>query len=165
MIVHLKSIFSRHRIPDVLISHNGPQYASEVFVRFAKEFGFQHVTSNQRYAQSNSEAERAVQTIKKLLRKNKNPYVALMSYRATPLSNGYNPAELRMGRQIQKKVPVKPETLIPKWPYLTEVKDKDTELCDNQKRNYNQRHRVKNLAPLNPGDRVWIRAVGLVERS
>ncbi|XP_060073579.1 uncharacterized protein LOC132553359 [Ylistrum balloti] len=83
-----------------------------------------------------------------------------MSYRATPLSRGHSPAELCMDRQIRTKVPVKPETLISKWPYLTEVKDKETELCDNQKRNYDHRHRVRNLAPLNPGDRVWIKDSG-----
>ncbi|XP_060073548.1 uncharacterized protein K02A2.6-like [Ylistrum balloti] len=39
VIVHLKSIFSRHGIPDVLISDNDhSSLKSEVFVRFAKEF-------------------------------------------------------------------------------------------------------------------------------
>lgn len=156
-IVHLKSIFGRHGIPEVLVSDNGPQYASEAFVRFSEDFGFEHVTSSPRYPQSNGEAERTVQTIKKLLRKNPDPYVALLSYRSTPLQNGYSPAELCMGRRIRTKLPVKPDLLVPKWTYLKEVKSKETASSDSQKQNYDRRHRAKDLPTLNPGDRVWIK--------
>ncbi|XP_046575408.1 uncharacterized protein K02A2.6-like [Haliotis rubra] len=38
----LKSIFARHGIPQVMISDNGPQYASEEFARFSREYGFSH---------------------------------------------------------------------------------------------------------------------------
>jgi hypothetical protein len=31
-----------------------------------------------------------------------DPYIALLSYRATPLDNGHSPAELLMGRKLQK---------------------------------------------------------------
>lgn len=157
VIVQLKSIFSRHGIPEILISDNGPQYASDVFKQFAYEFGFDHITSSPRYPQSNGEAERAVQTIKKLMCKNKDPYVALMTYRATPLSNGYSPAELCFGRKIRTKLPVAPEILIPEWSYLELVRDKEAEMRDDRKRNYDQRHRAKDLPKLDPGERVWIK--------
>ena len=42
----LKSIFSRHGIPEVLRSDNGPQYASEEIQEFAKQYGFKLVTSS-----------------------------------------------------------------------------------------------------------------------
>ncbi|KAK3107078.1 hypothetical protein FSP39_006562 [Pinctada imbricata] len=48
---HLKSIFSRHGIPEVLRSDNGPQYASKYFADFASQYGFSHVTSSPRYPQ------------------------------------------------------------------------------------------------------------------
>ena len=42
----LRSIFSRLGIPEVLISDNGPQYASEVMKDFAKSYGFEHITNS-----------------------------------------------------------------------------------------------------------------------
>ena len=35
VIQHIKSIFARHGIPEVVISDNGPQYSSEEFQRFS----------------------------------------------------------------------------------------------------------------------------------
>lgn len=95
VISHLKSIFARHGIPQYVVSDNGTQYSSQQFQDFAKVYGFKHITSSPHYPQSNGEAERAVQTIKKLLDKSADPYLALMAYRATPLKLGYSPAELK----------------------------------------------------------------------
>ena len=88
VISHLKSIFARHGIPEVVVSDNGPQYSSAVFEEFSKEYEFDHVTSSPKYPQANGEAERAVKTIKQLLEKNSDPYLALLVYRSTPLENG-----------------------------------------------------------------------------
>ena len=81
---HLKSIFARHGIPQVIISDNGPQYYVAVFSEFAEDYGFVHMTSSPKYSQANGEAERAVRTIKSLLKKcsgkAEDPYLALMAY-------------------------------------------------------------------------------------
>ena len=37
VIIHMKSMFSRHGIPECLMSDNGPQYAAQEFSAFAKE--------------------------------------------------------------------------------------------------------------------------------
>lgn len=90
VIVHMKSAFTRHRIPEQVISDNGPQYASEEFSEFAREYQFIHITSSPLYPQRNGEAERAVKTIKGFLKEG-DPYLALLMYRTTPLRIGYTP--------------------------------------------------------------------------
>ena len=74
----LKSIFTRHGIPDILRSDNGPKFFSTEFNEFSKEYPFTRVTSSQELPQANGEAERAVQTIKNALKKEKDPGKALM---------------------------------------------------------------------------------------
>jgi hypothetical protein len=44
VINHLKSIFTRHGIPQTFISDNGPQYCGNAFREFAKSYGFEHIT-------------------------------------------------------------------------------------------------------------------------
>ena len=51
------------------------------------------------------EAERAVQSIKGLLKKADDPYAALLAYQNTPLHLGYSPAQLLMCRRLQTSVP------------------------------------------------------------
>ena len=69
IITHLKAMFARHGILQYVVSDNGPQYSSEIFSKFAKAYGFIHITSSPKYPQSNGEVKRAVRTIKSLLKK------------------------------------------------------------------------------------------------
>ena len=102
IIVVLKSIFARHGIPDTVVTDNGPQYSSNEFKIFAESYKFFHVTSSPYYPKGNGEAERAVRTLKNLLKDVKDLYLALMSYRATPLPGcNLSPAQLLMGRRIR----------------------------------------------------------------
>ena len=78
----LKNMFSCWGISDELITDNGPQFSAREFKEFADEYGFTHTTSSPYFAQANGEAERAVQTAKKILNQPK-PDIALMNYRAT----------------------------------------------------------------------------------
>ena len=156
VISHLKSIFSRHGIPETVMSDNGPQYSAAAFNSFAKEYGFTHVTSSPRYPQANGTAERAVKTVKQLLEKNEDPYMAMLVYRATPLENGYSPAELLMSRKLRTTLPVISEQLEPTLPNAKHVKEKEKQLKQRMKRNFDKRHRAKDLQPLHPGDVVWI---------
>ena len=51
------------------------------------------------YPKANGEVERAVQTVKKLWRKNDDKHLALLDYRTTPLPDiDLSPAQLLMGR-------------------------------------------------------------------
>lgn len=121
VIVHLKSMFARHGIPEALITDNGPQFACQEMRDFAKDYCFEHVTSSPRYPQSNGEAERGVQTIKNLLKKASDPYKALLAYRTTALANGYSPAQLLMGRRLRTTLPMLPETLQPCLPDFQQI--------------------------------------------
>ena len=156
VISHLKSIFARHGIPEVVVSDNGPQYLSAVFEEFSKEYEFDHVTSSPKYPQANGEAERAVKTTKQLLEKNREPYLALLAYRSTPLENGYSPSELLMGRKLRTTLPIAPKQLKPSLPKESVVREKERKLKKRNKRNFDSRHKVKDLQPLQPGDTVWI---------
>ena len=120
----LKAIFSRHGIPTTLVSDKGPQYSSQEFANFSREYNFTHMTSSQRYPQSNDLAERMVRTVKSLLSKSSDLYSALLAYRSTPLPwCGYSPAKLLMWRKIcrkiQSEIPQHSSTFIPEWSYLS----------------------------------------------
>ena len=89
VILHLRSIFARHGMPETVVSDNGPQYASYEFARFASEERFRHCTSSPRYPQSNGKPVLAVHTVKVILKKSVDPYGALLAYRTTSLECGY----------------------------------------------------------------------------
>lgn len=157
IITALKSIFSRHGIPAVFMSDNGPQFTSHQMKSFAATYGFQHVTSSPHYPQSNGLAERMVKTVKALLSDAPDPYIALLSYRATPLQwCSYSPAELLMGRKVRTDVPTPPGQLLPQWSYLDDFRSKDEEIKKKQKRHFDRRHRVRPLDPLADDAPVWV---------
>ncbi|PIK40122.1 hypothetical protein BSL78_23023 [Apostichopus japonicus] len=114
----LKEIFSRHGIPDVLVSDNGPQYSSKLFKEFTTKWEFAHLTSSPGYPQSNGMAERMVQTAKNVLKKaeqsNQDPHLALLELRNTPIdSNLQSPAQILMGRRLKSTLPASKELLKP----------------------------------------------------
>lgn len=86
----VKEAFSRHGYPETVVSDNVPQFSSETFRTFAQESGFTHVTSSPRYPQANGEAERAVQTVKSLWKKDTDHVRTLLVYRATPMEHGFS---------------------------------------------------------------------------
>ena len=81
----LKSIFLQHGIPEVLMTDNGPQFSTSEFAEFGKQYCFVHTTSSPHYPASNRHAEREVKTIKHLIKNTDDSFLALLSYRATPL--------------------------------------------------------------------------------
>ncbi|XP_036001498.1 uncharacterized protein K02A2.6-like [Fundulus heteroclitus] len=159
VIDHCKSIFARHGIPEIVRSDNGPQFASVAFQEFAQNWGFSHVTSSPHFPQSNGEVERAIRTIKSLLKKSSDPYLALMAYRASPLANGYSPTELLMGRKIRTTVPVIPSQLEPNRADLGKVRKTEKSYRLRQTQNYNRRHRAFDMPSLQPGDHVWVKDI------
>ena len=104
------------------------QFSCAEFAQFANTWGFIHSTSSPRYPQSNGLAEKAVQTAKRIVMKatasGRDPYIALLEYRTTPISDcGKSPAQLIMSRRLRS---ILPSTPAPLHPVL--VNPKDTQL-------------------------------------
>ena len=151
----LKIIFSRYGIPERLISDNGPQFVSREMKAFSVSYGFVHVTSSPHYPQGNGQAERAVQTAKRLLNSGDDPALSRLSYRTTAMPwCGYSPAELLMGRRLRTQVPQLPKQFIPNWSHL--VKAQHERYKNKQKYNYDVRHRSHERADLSDGSEVSV---------
>lgn len=158
VIVAMKSMFARHGIPDTVVSDNGPQYASTEFSNFAKVWEFEHVMSSPGHAQSNGQAERAVQTIKNLKNEaqsgKSDPYIALLEYRNTPLDGiGYSPVQLLMGRRLKSKVPTSVTLLSPES--KIQIQDSLKQRQGKQKAYFDRQTRL--LPDIHIGERVRVR--------
>ena len=157
VIEHCKSIFARFGIPEIVLSDNGPQFHSREFLKFSQDYAFTHLTSSPYHPQGNGEAERAVQTVKNLLRKSTDPYIALLNYRTTPLQNGYSPAELMMSRKLRNCLPTVLSQHIPFKPEVGKFKVKDEHFRNQQKHYHDLRHRAKETPLLPKGQPVWVK--------
>ena len=109
IIIKLKTIFSRFGMPETVIADNVP-FASAEFQKFARNWNFRIVTSSPNHPQSNGQAERAIQTVKKLMRKahesGEDIEKAFLHLRATPLSGtSVSPAQLMFNRCIRTDLP------------------------------------------------------------
>ena len=157
VINHMKAMFSRNGPPDVLVSDNGPQYISHEFAKFAMDYGFYHVSSSPRHPQGNGLAERSVKTVKNLLKNAKDPYAAMLNYRATPLACGYSPAELLNSRKLKTKLPVIPKKLEPVLPDRKVLQEKEEMTKCHMKMNFDRAHRSYQPLPvLEQGATVFI---------
>ncbi|UYV65814.1 hypothetical protein LAZ67_3005530, partial [Cordylochernes scorpioides] len=164
-----KSIFARHGIPETVVSDNGTQFgAAREFANFARQYGFQHVTSSPRFPQSNGMAEAGVKIAKLILKKNQDPSLGLLEYRSTPLENGYSPAELLMGRKLRTTLPIAPENLNPKLVDSQTLKRKEGRRRKDMKSRYDRRCGATDMEELSEGDTVWItdmRTWGIVKQK
>ena len=157
----LKTIFASHGIQETLRTDNGPQFSSQQFVEFAKQYDCTHTSSSPHFPASNGQAERTVQTVKHLLKDADDPPLVLLSYRATPFPwCGRSPAELLMGRNIRTTLSQTTTSLIPQWSYLTEFKTANKKFIDQQKKNIDDSHRVHNLPYIPDNTDVWITTDG-----
>ena len=110
-----KALFAVHGIPTVLMTDNSPQFDSIEMKKFT------HRTSSPRYPQFNGFIERMVRIVKRLMKYEDDPYLALLNYRATPLP--WCGSQLLMGRRIKTLVPQVKQSFMPKWPYLKDFRE------------------------------------------
>ena len=164
VIIHLKSLFARYGIPEVLLSDNMP-FNSKPFHDFASDWNFNLVWSSPRFPQSNGMVERAVQTVKMLLKKakseGKDPYIALLQYRCAPLAGSqFSPAQLMMNRTLRTKLPASPQLF---QPIVVDARDQLVARQQQQKDVYDRSS--KPLPPLQKGDVVRLRHNGESQRA
>ena len=103
------------------------------------------------------EAERAVKTVKKLLKGSKDPHLALLSYRTTPLLwCNLSPAQLLMGRHIRSNLPISTASLQPEWSDLQVFCRQYSSYKEKLKKQYDRRHRARELPLLDEDTPVFI---------
>jgi len=111
VVIELKHLFTDFGTPEVIVSDNGPQFASAEFRKFLSAWNIQQTTSSPTFAQSNGQVERTVQTLKNMIRKcnleRSDVHVALLAIRDTPISNKIPaPSILLQGRRLRSTVPL-----------------------------------------------------------
>ena len=111
VVEHLRTLFAQFGVPETVVSDNGSCFVSEEFSTFLLGNGVKHITSAPYHPATNGLAERAVQIVKKGLKKCTEGTLAcrlarvLFAYRTTPQSTtGVSPAELLLGRQPRTKL-------------------------------------------------------------
>lgn len=126
--------FSRFGVPETLRSDNGPQFISESFKSFCREFGIDHQKTTPYWPQANGEVERMNSTILKRLRISQAENSVdwkwdlrsfLLMFNSTPHSTtGEAPSALMFGRVLRDKIPSIHNA---NKPWIEGVKDQDWE--------------------------------------
>ena len=147
VIKKLKEQFSRHGIPEIVFSDNGPQFSCGEFKSFSDVWSFEHRTSSPLHPQmemSNGKAENAVKTCKLIMKKaalsKSDVHLPLLDFRNTPSErDGASPSQKLFSRRTRTRIPTTAELLSPK----VVVKDRVLAGLDrakaSQKRNYDRK--------------------------
>lgn len=154
-----KISFATHGVPETLKSDNGTQYTSQAFTSFTRSWNFNHITSSPYYSQSNGLAEKAVQTIKNLMKKcgaDKTDFqMALLNSRNVPRNDELgSPVQRLFNRRTRNLVPMCSSKLDP-MPQNPNVKGELQKLRKMQK--FYADKKTVSLKPLSPGQQVRMR--------
>ena len=154
----LRSIFARFGLPETIVTDNGTGFVSQEFKEFLRINGINHMTSAPYHPASNGLAERAVQIVKKGLKKEVSGSMStrlakvLFSYRITPQgTTGSSPAELLLGRRPRTRL----DLLKPNTAERVEKRQQD------QKRRHDQKAKLRTFRV---GDYVFVKNFGAGSR-
>ncbi|XP_020296688.1 uncharacterized protein K02A2.6-like [Pseudomyrmex gracilis] len=118
-----REVFSRHGPLEILVTDHGTQFTADIFSNFCKDMHVTYILSAVNHPQSNGQAERMVDTVKRVIAKNPINWKKKLqdfpySYRYTPNSlvpEDKSPAEIFFGRRIvspfSKLFPILSKTL------------------------------------------------------
>jgi transposase InsO family protein len=100
--------FQKFGLVEEIYSDNGPCFKSDKFASFCHQLEIAHQTSSPHYHQSMGRVERAIQTVKQILKKAKNTLditCGMNTYHDTPINDLLpSPAELFFGRRINTRL-------------------------------------------------------------
>ena len=151
VIEELREKFAQFGIPQTIVTDNGSCFTSAEFESFLHSNGIHHLTTAPYHPASNGLAERAVQIIKKGLKKNKNGTFrtrlsrTLFSYRLTPqTTTSVSPAELLLKRRPRSKL----DLLRPDLARRVEKQQR------SQKKQHDSHSKQREFAD---GTKVWVR--------
>lgn len=172
----LQETFARYGLPETIVSDNGTQFSSGIFKEFCDSNGIIHIRTAPYHPQSNGQAERFVDTLKRSLRKilpetqnsiTRSLQIFLAAYRSTPnkvAPNGLSPAELLMGRKHRTKL----DLLLPSQVHTT-VPQRN----ENQEEYFNRKHGARKrefqkgdlvyASTMKQGKLVWLTGI-VIER-
>lgn len=118
VIAACKMNFSRHGIPQLLLTDNGTNFVNHKMVKFAVEWSFDHVTSSPYHQQANGKSEAAVKIAKRLMKKAEESgsdfWYVLLHWRNIPNRIGSSPAARLFSRSTRCGVPTSALNLQPK---------------------------------------------------
>ena len=156
-VAKMKDVFARFGFPEEIVSDNGPQFASSEFRSFVESNRITHITSSPFLPNVNGEAERAVQTAKRILRQ-RDPWLALMIYRDTVISaTGHSPTQLLIGRHVKSNLPTPSSALRSCQSSPEDIRENDNKAKLSYARHYDRRHGARLLPSLSPGDEVRVK--------
>ena len=118
VIEELKFLFSQFGLPESIVSDNGTCFTSSKFKLFLKQHGISHITSAPYHPSTNGLAERAVQLVRRSLKKVKTSFMrsriatVLFAYWLLPqTTTGLSPSELLLGHHPRSRLDLlKPNT-------------------------------------------------------
>ena len=113
VIEELRPLFAKFGIPETVVTDNGTCFVSAEFENFLASNGIRHITSAPYHPATNGLAERAVQIVKRGLKKSSEGSVKsrlakfLFTYRLTPhTTTGVSPAEMLLGRRPRSRLDI-----------------------------------------------------------
>ncbi|KAJ8891974.1 hypothetical protein PR048_004539 [Dryococelus australis] len=105
-----------------------------VIVRMKNIFA-RHGTPKMVRTDSNGEAKKAVDIVKRILSKSEDANLGLLSYRCRPLESGLSPAELLFGRKLRNTLPMI-------LPQLRPIRDNEAAVQANKTNEINNKREV-----------------------
>ena len=154
----LKEWMTDKGIPTILKTDGGPQFSSQAFSAFCRQWGIHHVLSSPHHHEANGAAEAAVKAMKALIAKTTTTgridvdefRSGLLEFRNTPRAHGFSPAQLLYGRTLRSQLLTHPTALKQEWREQRNALDKAATLLMAKAKTQHDEH-ARPLSILAPG--------------